>query len=305
VSFGGAEVGGSVTGAVTFTNDGGSPLSFDDVELPDAPFEVTGAPAEGSQLASDESTVVTLTFAPSELGDFNDELTVETSGGNKTIGLSGVAAPPGHLEIDPTALHFGAVPLGSELVRHFTLRNTGGLPVRITRSKRPGIPFYTGPELDEGTTIAAGDEEAFAVRFAPPSLGDFASRWQLNSDDGQGQRLVTFDGSGVPAPVEAPALPIPAPLAALTSRKASPPPRLALRLTRLRSRRVRIRVAGADTALVARAGVYVDGRRIGALRRPRLVRAVRLAGAGRHRVAVRVLLADGRTQWLRRTLRGL
>ena len=64
IDFGGLPPGGRASGSVTFTNDGGAPLTFAAVDIPAAPFEATGAPAVGAALAPGASITVGVDFAP-------------------------------------------------------------------------------------------------------------------------------------------------------------------------------------------------------------------------------------------------
>ena len=68
VSFGGATVGQTLNGTVTFSNVGGAPLTIISVMPPVAPFSVTGLPVAGAVLNPGDSVTVTLAFSPTARG---------------------------------------------------------------------------------------------------------------------------------------------------------------------------------------------------------------------------------------------
>lgn len=203
VTFEGTTVGGERSESVTFRNVGGTALTVNAVHLPKAPFHAEGAPTEGSSIASGASITVTVTFKPTEEGAFTDEIGLETTGGNRAVGLSGSAGKPGALQISGEAIDYGQVKVGGSESRTFTVTNTGGTDVTITKSKPPdGGEFAATTSLPEGTTIEPGRSLEETVAFNPTTPGAAHGAWLIN---GSGLHEVRFDGTGV-VPVEAPSL---------------------------------------------------------------------------------------------------
>jgi hypothetical protein len=202
VSFGGTAVGGHLSSSATFTNVGGASLTIDAVHLPAAPFGASGVPAVGSTIAPGASVTVTVTFDPTQAGTFSDAIGLDTTGGNDEVGLSGSAGSAGVLEIRSETNDYGTVVVGSRLSKSFTVSNTGGVPVTITKSKPPtGGAFTATTTLAEGTTIAPGQTLTESVTFAPNAAGALTGTWSINGDDSTGLHQVTFNGVGsVPAP---------------------------------------------------------------------------------------------------------
>jgi Bacterial lectin/PQQ-like domain/Abnormal spindle-like microcephaly-assoc'd, ASPM-SPD-2-Hydin len=202
VTFGGTAVGGHLSGTATFRNIGGAPLTINAVDLPAAPFGATGVPAVGSQLAAGASVTINVTFDPTSEGNFLDEIGLETTGGDASVGLSGSAGQPGVLKVTGESNEFGGVALGGSATRSFTLTNTGGTNVTITKSKPPsGGAFEATTALPEGTTIAPGASVTETVAYKPTAPGYAAGAWTINGDDTTGLHEVTFKGMGtVPAP---------------------------------------------------------------------------------------------------------
>ncbi|MGO9248280.1 MAG: choice-of-anchor D domain-containing protein, partial [Solirubrobacteraceae bacterium] len=201
LTFGATSVGESVSAGATFRNVGGAPLTIESVDLPSAPFEASGVPTVGSTLEPGHSITITVNFNPTEVGAFNDKISLGTSAGEAAVGLSGSAGLPGALKIESETNDFGQVPVGSHATRTFTVANTGGTTVTVTKSKPPtGGAFAATTSLPEGTTIAPGESLTEQVVFAPGALGAAEGVWVINGTDTSGLREVHFSGVGTAAP---------------------------------------------------------------------------------------------------------
>jgi hypothetical protein len=205
VSFGGTSVGGHLSSTATFSNVGAAPLTIERVDLPEAPFGATGVPAVGSTIAPGGSVTVTVSFDPTQSGSFNDEIGLKTSGGEDAVGLSGAAGSSGALQVTNEATEYGQVGVGGSLAKSFTITNTGGTAVTITKSKPPiGGSFTATTSLPEGSTIQPGASVTETVKFAPTGPGYSSGVWQINGDDTSGLHQVQLSGTGtVPAPATA------------------------------------------------------------------------------------------------------
>jgi hypothetical protein len=202
VSFGGTAVGGHLSGSATFKNVGSAPLTINAIHLPAAPFGASGVPAAGSTIAPGGSVTVTVTFDPTSTGTFDSTIGLDTTGGNDEVGLSGTAGSAGVLRIVNETNDYGTVAVGSSASKTFTVQNTGGVPVTITKSKPPtGGAFAATTTLAEGTTIAPGATLTESVTFAPNAPGAASGTWSINGDDSTGLHQVAFSGSGsIPTP---------------------------------------------------------------------------------------------------------
>jgi iron transport multicopper oxidase len=198
LSFGGAAVNSQVNGTLTISNVGGGPLIINGVSSPKAPFSATGAPAPGSTLGPGQSVTVTFTFAPTQVGSFDDQVIVDTSAGQDTVPLTGTAALAGNLVLNPTSLQFGTVGVGENRVLSFTVSNNGGSQVTVTKSKPPGLAvgFTNQDDLQEGATIAAGETKTLHVQFAPTTVGPATDHWTINADGNQGVLTMDLTGTG-------------------------------------------------------------------------------------------------------------
>jgi PQQ-like domain len=203
VSFGGTAVGGHLSGAATFQNVGGAPLTINAVKLPAAPFGASGVPEAGSTIPAGGSVTVNLSFEPTATGNYSDQIALETTGGNVAIGLTGSAGTPGVLKITPEGSEFGSLAVGGGGgTRSFSVTNTGGTNVTITKSKPPsGGAFAATSTLAEGTSILPGETLTETVAFTPTAPGYASAVWALNGDDSTGLHELKFSGTGtVPAP---------------------------------------------------------------------------------------------------------
>jgi hypothetical protein len=206
VTFGGTSVGETLSGTATFRNVGGSPIEIERVDLPSAPYSVEDPPAVHSTIAPGASVTVTINFKPTATGEFEDQVGLDTSGGDHAAGLSGSAGQPGALQVTDESLAYGDVPLGETVTRSFTVTNTGGTTVTITKSKPPtGGAFAAATTLSEGTTLAPGASLEEQVAFSPTAAGAASAVWPINGDDTTGLHEVRFSGDGILA---TPTLPI-------------------------------------------------------------------------------------------------
>jgi len=197
LTFGATSVGETVSAGATFRNVGGAPLKIEAVHMPIPPFGATGVPAVGSTLEPGQAITITVTFNPTAVGEFNSELELDTNGGNEVVHISGSAGLPGALSFNSETNEFGSVAVGSTATRTFTITNTGGTTVLITKSKPPsGGDFAPITSLPEGTTIAAGETLTETVAFTPTGTGAKEGAWTINGDDTTGLREVRFLGVG-------------------------------------------------------------------------------------------------------------
>jgi HYDIN/CFA65/VesB-like, Ig-like domain/PQQ-like domain len=197
VTFTGTTVGANSSASAEFRNVGGAPLEITGVNAPQAPFGAEGAPSVGSTIAPGHSITITVTFDPTEVGTFESKIELETTGGDGAIGLTGSAGLPGALQIANETNEYGSVPVGSSATKTFTITNTGGTTVTVTKSKPPsGGEFAATTLLPEGTTIAPGESVSETVAFTPEAAGEASGVWVINADDTTGLHEVKFSGVG-------------------------------------------------------------------------------------------------------------
>jgi uncharacterized protein (TIGR03382 family) len=198
VSFGGVAVNHQVNGTLTLSNVGGAAMVINSVSVPGTPFSATGLPANGSTLPAGQSITLTFTFAPKAVGPFNDQVVIDTSVKKDIVPLSGTAAIAGNIVLNPSSLEFGTVAVGENKVLDFQITNTGGTTVTVTKSKPPalGVGFTNTDDLDEGSTIPAGQTKTLHVQFQPKASGAATDHWTINADGDQGLLTLAMTGTG-------------------------------------------------------------------------------------------------------------
>jgi iron transport multicopper oxidase len=198
VSFGGAPINQVLSTTVTIANVGGAGLVINGVTAPGSPFSASGMPPAGTMLAPNTSVTVTVTFAPTVVGMFTDEMKLDTSAGPGHVPVSGTAALPGNLVVSPNGLFFGTVPVGQSKTMEFQVQNTGGSRVEVTKSKPPatGVGFTALDNLQEGAGIDPGQTVTLHVQFKPTKAGSVNDQWTINANGEQGLITLSMSGEG-------------------------------------------------------------------------------------------------------------
>ena len=94
-----------------------------------------------------------------------------------TVMLSGTSLSSGQLEVSALRVDAGDVGVGASRSLAFTVSNTGGNTVTITKSKPPEKGrFVAATALDEGTRLAPGEERTLVVVFTPNAEGEADER---------------------------------------------------------------------------------------------------------------------------------
>lgn len=108
------------------------------------------------------------------------------------VGLEGL------LEVEPTAVDFGQVPVGGEKAQTLTLRNVGSFRLDLERFET-GAPFF-GPT---GTaSIGVGRTIEVQVQFRPTEIGPVSGTFLVQTDDEDAPPLeVPLVGEGIEAAV--------------------------------------------------------------------------------------------------------
>lgn len=234
VTFQEVAVGGEpVSQTAIFSNDGNSDLSISSIKYSengaDGPFVTADGSSVGpftfeglpSVIGANSEATVTVTYNPTETGNFTVYVVVDTDGGKETLVVQASSGPA------PAALLEFQTPDGSDWVEYvpgmnFTFGNvtentTRNLKLRLTNSGGPGAmqlsitvskpPFGVGGivnavnqvDLGEGTNLAPG-ESATATVFCSvpkaqwntdPYLG--TAQWTLNTNDpAWGKQFIQF-----------------------------------------------------------------------------------------------------------------
>jgi hypothetical protein len=186
---------------VTITNVSDAPMTLTGIVPPAPPFSLLGLPEAGATLDAGASFIATITYAPTTPGTSSGYLSFAAGDAVAAMAVEGSALMGGRLRIAPDTINAGSDIVGDVSTAVFQLTNDGDVPLIIEKSKPPTSPaFQAVAPFDEGTVIAPGASLEQVVRVSPVVVGANTDVWQLNANDGQGLRLVTFTVTGVAAP---------------------------------------------------------------------------------------------------------
>ena len=205
VAFGDHATGTSTPSSFQLSNTGGQPLTIGSSSFSgNAAFQVSGLPASGHVMQPGDTLAVNVTYAPAQVtpsgGTDSATESITSSANTVQVTFTGTATAPGVLTVTSDHVNAGNVTLGSSTLLHFTVSNTGGTTITLSRSKPPGGDFHPLTDLPEATTLAPGESKGVDVEFTPTVAGFQSATWSLNSDGQGGQQDVVLTGTGVQPP---------------------------------------------------------------------------------------------------------
>jgi hypothetical protein len=182
---------------VSVTNSWNRPETVTGIEVPGAPYAVTGLPPVGTVLAPQQSVTASVAFNPGSAGTYPSTLRVSTNHGSVTAPVSGSAVTGvEHLAVTSVSVDAGSVPVGKSVHVTFGVGNSGTVALIITRAIAPSGAFSSPIPMPQGTTIDPGTFLNQTVTFHPTALGPTSSKYIFNSNSGQGPVVVTLHGTG-------------------------------------------------------------------------------------------------------------
>lgn len=183
--------------SLTFSNSWDRPETLTGLRLPGAPYRVSGLPKVGAVLAPRQAITVSMLFDPSRAGYYRSSLGIATNHGSVVLPATGHAvrgAP--RLAVSATHIDVGSVPVGQSKNVTFYVRDTGTVPLTITRAIAPIGEFTAAVPLPEGIVIESGLFAAVTVTFHPTARGPASGTYILNGNDDRGYVRVRFSGAG-------------------------------------------------------------------------------------------------------------
>ncbi|WP_208751132.1 choice-of-anchor D domain-containing protein [Arthrobacter sp. PM3] len=194
---------------INIVNTGTTAVKLTRVTLPvDAALKVDAStvPVVGQTIQPLGSVPVSLTFSPTTAKPVTDSLAVVSDRGGVTVKITATAiSGTAHLEV-PRTLDFGDVPVGTSVTRVFPIKNTGNIPMTITKAKAPQGVFSTATPISEGLKVPAGETAYQTVTFAPSAVGQAGTSetfYLVTADDGQAAQKVMLTGRGTDDPIAA------------------------------------------------------------------------------------------------------
>ncbi len=206
LSFGNVQVGSVKTLSGVLTNSGGTPVSITQATVNGTGFSGPNL-ALPIKLNAGQSTVFTVTYAPSAVGDGIGTVSVVSDASNPNLGLtlsgSATAAPlPGVLVSSLSTISFGSVQVGATKALSAILTNTGGSPVVLSQANVSGAGFTVGG-LTFPLTLNANQTVGFAVTYSPFAIGSGNGSISVVSNASNPTLSVSLAGTSVAAPVPA------------------------------------------------------------------------------------------------------
>lgn len=182
-----------------------------------APFAFKGGAFPGTggncglTLAAGASCSLVVTFAPTAVAPYSDDIEIGYFNGAATQGTTrnvvGNAVAPAQLALSDGPLYnFGTIPATGTAERTFTVTNSGSLSATAMSGLGLTAPFsfkggtYPGTGGTCAATLTAGGNCTVVVTFAPTANGPFASSVQVAYHNGVGSVQANRDLQGVGAP---------------------------------------------------------------------------------------------------------
>jgi hypothetical protein len=197
--FGTVAMGSTAKQQVTVTNNGNASVNISTLSVSTG-FSVTGLTVPAT-LDPSETATVTVTFAPSAVGNTTGSIVITSNAANSplTIALNGTAAQAG-LSVSSSSYGFGSVIDGQTKSENFTITNTGAAPLTISQLSASGAP-YSVSGLTLPATISAGAMTTFSVLFAPTNAGNFTGTVAITSNAPNSPASISLGGTGTASTV--------------------------------------------------------------------------------------------------------
>jgi len=189
VSFGTVALGNTVQASFAITNLGGIAIT-NGTAVVNGPFAiVSGSPFT---LAGFAASNVVVSFTPTNTGNFSNNVTFTSNGGNSTNAVTGSGTPPAQLAVSPASVNFGTIAVGNTVQASFAITNLGG--IAITN----GTAVVGGPfAIVSGSpfTLAGFAASNVVVSFTPTNTGTFSNNVTFTSNGGNSTNAVAGTGA--------------------------------------------------------------------------------------------------------------
>ena len=188
IDFGMVDVGSRATTSLELANVGESDLVLNELRLAEENRTIDLVWASGDVLVAGASADLLLTWSPPDFEeDLESELRIATNDPVAPIvavGLTGVPAAP-QIEVDPTSVDFGEVPLGHSIEQPIAIRNVGyaDLEVQSIRYNATGPYELQMEPIEVPLVIPVGEMVEVSIRYAPEDEDPDHGVLTVQSDD--------------------------------------------------------------------------------------------------------------------------
>lgn len=186
--------------ALTITNDGDDEISLQ-ASIDARAFSLTGGSCAGG-LAAGRTCTIDVAFSPRKAGLVDTTLLVDVDpGGDIEVPVSG-AGIAAEVDISPTALSFGDVPVReSSETQSVTVSNPGGAALDVTVVP-PGSGEFDIEDGCSSSAVEPGGDCTVAADFSPTAPGLQSAEIVIEHNAGGGALTVILEGNGVAPAIE-------------------------------------------------------------------------------------------------------
>ena len=185
----------AVVRPVYMRNDGASPVTITSISGHTPHF--SSATALPLNVASHDSTLVGIRFAPQAAGDMRDTLIIATNAGPTQLIVSG-SSPSSYLKGAPAPVGFGSVKTGTTIWKPCVLRvqsADAGFTIAVDSVKVIGSTFGA-PHLAGRVLLTPADSLKLMVAFSPSALATYADTLLIYNDSYVSVLRVPLSGKG-------------------------------------------------------------------------------------------------------------
>ena len=201
LNLGTVAVGSSPTMPDSISNNTSSSVTVSSITGLGSGFQVTGITLP-LVLAAGQTASFNVQFRPSAPGTPSVTISFEDPSAQTLVSLSASAnaVVAGTLSLNPSAIAFGNLAVGSSQNSTVTLSNSGGSDLNINQATLSGAGFAMS-NLALPLTLHPGDSTSATIAFAPPASGSFTGSVAFATTSDQVTATVELSLSGTGAAV--------------------------------------------------------------------------------------------------------
>jgi hypothetical protein len=202
LNFGNVTVGAIADQALTVSNGGDGELIVSSITSTSARFSIV-SPTGSFTVTAGGQQMVMVRFSPTSAGPQTGQLQITSNDPDEptvNIGVNGTGVAVPDIDVTPTSLDFGSVPLNQHVDRILTVRNTGTATLMVNSIMSNNSQFSVVSPAGS-FTVAVGGQQSVTVRFGPTTVGAQAGRLTITSNDPDEANVnVQLQGVGVAVP---------------------------------------------------------------------------------------------------------
>jgi hypothetical protein len=206
LDFGQVPIGASKTLSVDIQNTSTDPQTVSaNLTQSDGTLPLSIRGAQSATIGPLRTLSIPIIYSPGPDATSSDSATLSVGNGSGSPATINIVAEAidgeATLTLRPNPLTFGPTTVGTSVTKQFTVRNTGNIPLTISKAASPAGDFHTSTPLAEGTTLQPQQAIRQQITFTPAKRGARNGTYVFNFSDGTGTshspQIETFQGSGV------------------------------------------------------------------------------------------------------------